>query len=93
MENNTAERAVRPLAIGRKNWLFAGSKDGGQAAAGMYSLLQSCRNLGVNPREYLTDVLRNMPYTTADELHTLLPQNWKAQINPSSDYLPFKYKA
>jgi transposase len=52
LDNNVAERAVRPLAIGRKNWLFFGSPDGGQAGAVLFSLVQTCRGLGINPREY-----------------------------------------
>ena len=58
LDNNVAERAVRPLAIGRKNWLFLGSEDGGEAAAIILSLIQTCRGLGINPREYLEDVMR-----------------------------------
>ena len=50
LDNNTAERAVRPLAIGRKNWLFVGSPRGGKAATVLFSLVQTCRNLGINPQ-------------------------------------------
>jgi transposase len=55
--DNTAENAIRPLALGRKNWLFAGSERGGQAAALFYSLIQSCKACDVNPWEYLNDML------------------------------------
>lgn len=48
-DNNTAENAIRPLALGRKNWLFANSERGGRAAALFYSLVQSCKACGVNP--------------------------------------------
>jgi len=61
MENNVAERAVRPLAIGRKNWLFFGSPEGGRSGAVLLSLVQTCRNLGINPREYLEDIFRRLP--------------------------------
>ena len=57
LDNNVAERAVRPLAVGRKNWLFVGSEDGGKASAILYSLVQTCRAVGANPREYLEDVM------------------------------------
>lgn len=76
IDNNVAERAIRPLAIGRKNWMFVGSKDGGIAAAVLFSLVQTCRGLGINPREYLEDVFRRImshPYNRLDEL---LPENW-----------------
>ncbi|MDD2956857.1 MAG: IS66 family transposase, partial [Oscillospiraceae bacterium] len=56
LDNNVAERAIRPLTIGRKNWLFFGSANGGRAAATILSLVQTCRNLGINPEEYLEDV-------------------------------------
>src|SRR5690606_19917420 len=84
IDNNVAERAVRPLAIGRKNWLFFGNEEGGKAAAVLLSLVQTCRGLKINPRVYLEDVLRRFmshPYQRLDEL---LPQNWKKQNQPSS---------
>lgn len=76
LDNNTAERAIRPLAIGRKNWLFVGNKNGGEAAATALSLIQSCRNLGVNPREYLEDVMRRLMGHPANKLRELLPDQW-----------------
>jgi transposase len=57
MDNNVAERALRSLAIGRKNWLFVGSLQGGKATAVLLSLVQTCRGLGINPREYLEDIM------------------------------------
>lgn len=76
-DNGESERAVRPLAIGRKNWLFAGSKRGGDATGILLSLVQSCRVLDINPFDYLTDVLRRLPATPKAELATLLPQAWR----------------
>ena len=78
LDNNVAERAVRPLAIGRKNWLFVGSEEGGEAAAIALTLIQSCRALGVNPREYLEDVMRHLMAHNFQKLDELLPDNWKA---------------
>ncbi len=78
MDNNVAERAVRPLAIGRKNWLFVGNEDGGEAAAVIFSLIQTCRALEVNPREYLEDVMRRLMSHNSQKLHELLPDQWKA---------------
>jgi transposase len=79
MDNNVAERAVRPLAIGRKNWLFVGNEDGGEAAAIVFSLIQTCRALEVNPREYLEDVMRRLMSHNSQKLHELLPDQWKAR--------------
>ncbi|HEY2540556.1 MAG TPA: IS66 family transposase [Stellaceae bacterium] len=56
-DNNIAENAIRGIALGRRNWLFAGSHSGGQRAAAMYSILQTAKLNGVNPQAYLTDTL------------------------------------
>lgn len=76
LDNNVAERAVRPLAIGRKNWLFVGTEDSGEASAVILSLVQSCRAIGVNPREYLEDVMCRLQDHTASKLKDLLPDQW-----------------
>lgn len=76
LDNNVAERAVRPLAIGRKNWLFVGNEAGGEAAAIILSLVQTCRALKVNPREYLEDIMRRLMSHNFHDLHELLPDRW-----------------
>lgn len=76
MDNNVAERAVRPLAVGRKNWLFVGNEDGGESAAIIFSLVQTCKAFGVNPREYLEDVMRRVMSHNSQELDKLLPDEW-----------------
>lgn len=76
MDNNVAERAIRPLAIGRKNWLFFGSPEGGEAGAILFSLVQTCRGLGINPREYLEDIMRRIMGHTSQKLYELLPDEW-----------------
>ena len=76
LDNNVAERAVRPLAIGRKNWLFFGSEDGGQAGAILLSLVQTCRGLKINPREYLEDIFQRLMGHNAQKLEELLPDRW-----------------
>jgi transposase len=76
LDNNVAERAVRPLAIGRKNWLFFGSPEGGQAGAILFSLVQTCRGLGINPREYLEDIMRRLLGHNNQKLRELLPDQW-----------------
>lgn len=84
MDNNVAERAVRPLAIGRKNWLFVGNEEGGEAAAIIFSLIQTCRSLGINPREYLEDVMRRIMSHSNQKLEELLPDNWIKAFSQSA---------
>ncbi len=76
LDNNVAERAVRPLAIGRKNWLFFGSEDGGEAGAILLSLVQTCRGLKINPREYLEDIFRRLMGHSVQKLEELLADRW-----------------
>lgn len=76
LDNNVAERALRPLTIGRKNWLFFGSKDGGEAGAILLSLVQTCRGLRINPRIYLEDIFRRLMSHNAQKLYELLPDQW-----------------
>lgn len=78
LDNNVAERAIRPLTIGRKNWLFVGSENGGQTAAIFMSLIQTCRHLNINPQEYLEDVLRRIMSHPARRINELLPDQWQA---------------
>jgi transposase len=77
LDNNIAERAVRPIAIGRKNWLFFGSEDGGEAGAILFSLVQTCRGLNINPRQYLEDVMRRIMGHNYQKLYELLPDEWR----------------
>lgn len=76
LDNNVAERAVRPLAIGRKNWLFVGNEAGGEAAAVILSLVQTCRAIGVNPQLYLEDIMRRIMVHNSKKLYELLPDHW-----------------
>ena len=76
LDNNVAERAVRPLAIGRKNWLFFGSNTGGQSAAVILSLVQTCRGLGINPRDYIEDIFGRLMNHNSQKLAELLPDQW-----------------
>jgi transposase len=78
-DNNTAENAMRPVALGRKNWLFVGSERGGHAAALYMSLIQSCKNCDINPWEYLNDMLRRIMGHPVNRLRELLPDQWKPQ--------------
>jgi len=77
IHNNDAERALRQVAIGRKNWLFAGSERGGRAAAVIYSLIETAKARGHDPQAYLADVLERLPTTLARDIDQLLPHAWK----------------
>jgi transposase len=77
IDNNPIERQIRPIALGRKNFLFAGSHDGAKRAAVLYSLLATCKLNKVNPGEWLTDVLRRIPAHPINQISDLLPHRWK----------------
>jgi len=77
IDNNRSERAIRPLTIGRKNWLFLGSPRGGQVAATVFSLIQTGKEVGINPDAYLKDILTRLPTTKQKDIDDLLPHNWK----------------
>jgi transposase len=77
IDNNKAERLMRPIAVGRKNWTFAGSDRGGSAAAVMYSLIETCKLNNVNPYDYLRDILTRLPNTLNRDIRQLLPYEWK----------------
>jgi transposase len=78
IDNGASERALKPVAIGRKNWLFAGSKAGGETAAILMSLCTTCKNLKIDPLAYLTDVLRRISTHPARRIEELLPDRWQA---------------
>lgn len=84
IDNNIAERSIRSIAIGRKNWLFAGSKAGGERAAAIYSVIETCKLNGVEPQAYIADVIAKIaddwPASRWDEL---MPWNWKTEQNIS----------
>jgi transposase len=77
IDNNRIENTIRPLAIGRKNYLFAGSDRAARHAALMYSLLGTCKLHGVEPFAYLSDVIARIPEHKANKLHELLPRRWQ----------------
>lgn len=76
IDNNASERALRPGALGRKNWLFAGSDEGGHTAAVLYSFTQTCRRHGIDPFAYLQDVLNRLPRADYQDLADLFPRRW-----------------
>jgi transposase len=80
LDNNLAENEIRPVTLGRKNYLFCGNHEAAQNMAVVCSLLATCRNHDVNPRDYLNNVISLMPYHTKasyEELLQLLPHKWK----------------
>jgi len=82
IDNNLVENAIRPVAIGRKNYLFAGSHRAAQNAAMLYSFLGTCKINNVNPYEWLKDVLNRMPSHSVNKLEELLPHKWKPVTSP-----------
>jgi transposase len=81
IDNNAAERGFRPIAVGRKNWLFAGSDAGGKTAAVLFSITQTCRDHKIDPWAYLRDILTRLPLLgnqpTPDQLRNLTPTAWQ----------------
>ena len=76
IDSNLVENDVRPSAVGKKRWLFIGHPDAGWRSALIYTIIQSCRRYGINPQEYLTDVLGRLPSMTANQVRELLPDRW-----------------
>jgi hypothetical protein len=77
IDSNLVENDVRPSAVGKRRWLFIGHPDAGWRSAVIYTLIQSCRRYGINPQEYLTDVLARLPSITNHQVSQLLPSRWK----------------
>ena len=77
IDNNPVENSIRPVAVGRKNYLFAGSHAAAQRSAIFYSLLATCKNYQVHPTEWLQDVLTRIAGYPINKIQELLPQNWK----------------
>jgi transposase len=76
LSNNAAERAIRPIAVGRRNWTFAGSDAGGHRAAAMYTLIETCRMNDIDPHAWLADIIARLPSHPAKRIDELLPWNW-----------------
>jgi len=84
LDNNGSERALRTIAVGRKNWLFFGSDDHASAAGNLFSLIASCKLHGLDPEAYLEGVIRVMPYWPTDRYLELCPKEWastRARLN------------
>jgi transposase len=84
IDNNLVENAIRPTAIGKKNFLFFGSPDAGQTSAVIYSLIETCRKLDINPADYLREVLEALPTMEQHEAAEWTPARWKASREQTS---------
>ena len=78
--NNAAERELRAVAMGRKNWTFAGSDEGGRRAAAIYTLIATAKLNDIDPQAWLADVLARLPDHPAKRIHELMPWNWRRKI-------------
>ena len=76
IDNNNVENAIRPTAVGKKNFLFIGHPEAGQRSAVIYSVLGSCRRHGVNPAQYLQDIFERLPQAKTSEIKSLTPAAW-----------------
>jgi transposase len=79
MTNNAAERELRAIAVGRRNWTFAGSDEGGRRAASLYTLIATAKLNDVDPQAWLADLLTRMLDYPAKRIDDLLPWNWRTQ--------------
>lgn len=84
IDNNSVENAIRPCALGKKNYLFIGDVGAGQRSATFYSLLGSCLRRGINPREYLHWLFERLPVTMPLDHHTLTPAAYAAALQPAA---------
>ena len=86
IDNNSIENSIRAVAIGRKNWMFLGSPEGGGLRAEVfYSLIGTCKRLDINPVEYLTDVINRVSTHPASRVEELLPRFWQAARKPAAE--------
>ena len=89
IDNNLVENAIRPTAIGKKNWLFIGDAGAGQRSAIIYTVIESCRRRGLDPYAYLRQVLTRLPHMTNRQIPEIVPAAWgktqpPLQVQPAS---------
>ena len=81
IDNNLVENAIRPTALGKKNWLFMGAADAGERGAIIYTIIESCRRRDLDPYAYLKDVLTRLPNMTNHQIPAVVPAAWaKARL-------------
>lgn len=91
LDNNSIEHSLRGVVLGRRNWLHVGQEAGGEKAANLFSLMITCRRLGVEPYAYLHDILRRLPHHPNKDIWQLTPRGWKETFGsqvPSSAPVP-----
>ena len=96
MDNNHTERALRPIALGRKNWMFCWTEIGAEHVGIVQSLIATCKLQGIDPTTYLVDVLQRIAIHPADRVEELTPRVWREQFadNPlRSDLARYVYNA
>lgn len=76
ISNNGSERSIKPMVLSRRNWLFAGSEEGGRTAATIMSIIETCKRLNINPFEYMKDVLTRFPSAKTSQIDDFLPDRW-----------------
>ena len=87
IDNNLIENAIRPTAVGKKNFLFIGAAEAGKKSAILYTIVESCRRQGIDPLAYLRDVLTRLPRYTNQTISELTPENWqKARVSSPDQY-------
>lgn len=82
IDNNLVENAIRPTALGKKNWLFVGEADAGQRGAIVYTIIECCRRRGIDPYTYLRDVLTRLPHMTNHQVPEVTPEAWGKARQP-----------
>ena len=81
IDNNPVERAIRPTAIGKKNWLFIGEAGAGQRSAILYTIIEACRSRGIDPQSYLRDVLTRLPTLTNRQITLAFRPSWAMRLS------------
>jgi transposase len=84
IDNNLVENAIRPTAVGKKNWLFVGEAGAGQRGAIIYTITESCRRRNLDPYAYLKDVLTRLPQMTTSQILTITPEAWAKSLRAST---------
>jgi transposase len=82
IDNNLVENAIRPTAIGKKNWLFVGDADAGERSAIIYTVIESCRRRGLDPYTYLREILTKLPHMTNWQIPEVTPETWAKTRQP-----------
>ncbi|MCW5824194.1 MAG: transposase [Cyanobacteria bacterium TGS_CYA1] len=78
ISNNACERSIKPIVLGKRNWLFAGSMEGGKTATILLSIVETCKRLKINPIEYLRDVFTRLPNSSTSQIDDFIPDRWLA---------------